>query len=337
MRRHMDPRVFLGLFLAVHMLLAAAMPVSDFGEAWRAVYLQSLLLIWLVLIALVLLFVQVAMKRVDSPSKTMLRVLRRRRKQYVEGAVFLVALATMMQVYMILKVGIPRFVPFYADPALADLDAMLFGQDPWRITHAVFGPSATRFLDWFYVTPCLIVTAGMTLWACFAKDRAFSRRSVLAITMCWFIIGNWAALALSSAGPIYTDHFYGDMRFADLLLVLPPDLTATQTQAYLLENFGTPGFGKGISAMPSMHNALYLLLIWMVHNRFGNGWLFWLAIAFEATVFVASVHLGWHYALDAVVAAMLVAPIWYVAGRVEYLRLPRLARSQRWARKPKPV
>ncbi len=333
----MDRRVFLGLFLAAHMLLAVAMPVSDFGEAWRAVYLQSLLLVWLVLIALVLLFVQVAMKRVDSPSKVMLRVLRSRRKRYVEGAVFLVALATMMQVYMILKVAIPQFVPFYADPVLADLDAMLFGQDPWLLTHAVFGPSATRFLDWFYVTPCLIVTAGMTLWACFAKDRAFSRRSVLAITMCWFIIGNWAALALSSAGPIYMEHFYGDARFADLLLVLPADLTATQTQAYLLENFGAPGFGKGISAMPSMHNALYLLLIWMVHNRFGNGWQLWLAIAFEGLVFVASVHLGWHYALDAVAAAMLVAPIWYFAGRVERLRLPRLAWPVRLAGREEPA
>ncbi len=320
----MDSRVLLGLFLAVHMLVAAAMPVSDLGEAWRAVYLQSLLLVWLVLIALVILFVQVAVKRVASPTKVMLRVLRSRRKRYTEGALFLVALAVMMQVYMILKVAIPQFVPFYADPALADWDAALFGQDPWRITHAVFGPTATRFLDWFYVTPCLIVTAGMTLWACFAKDRAFARRSVLAITMCWFIIGNWAALALSSAGPIYMQHFYGDTRFADLLAVLPPDLVATQTQAYLLENFGAPGFGKGISAMPSMHNALYLLLIWMVHDRFGNGWPLWLAIAFEATVFVASVHLGWHYALDAAVSAMLVAPIWYVAGRVESWRLPRL-------------
>ena len=321
----MDSRIFLGLLLAAHMLLAAATPVSGYAEALRAVYLQSLLLVWLVLIALVILFVQVAMKRAQSPIRVMVRVLRSRRKRYIEGAVFLVALATMMQVYMLLKVAIPQIVPFHADPMLANLDAALFGQDPWRITHAIFGPTATRFLDWFYVTPCLIVTSAMTLWACFAKDRAFSRRSVLAITMCWFIIGNWAALALSSAGPVYITHFYGDARFTDLLAVLPPDLTATQTQAYLLENFGAPGFGKGISAMPSMHNALYLLLIWMMHDRFGNGWQLWLAIAFEATVFVASVHLGWHYALDAVVAAMLVAPIWYVAGRVESWRLPRLA------------
>lgn len=333
----MDARIFLGLFLAVHMLLAVAMPVSDVGAALRAVWLQSLLLVWLVLIALVLLFLQVAMKRVASPSKVMLRVLWSRRKHYAEGAVFLVALAAMMQVYMILKVAIPQFVPFYADPVLADLDAMLLGQDPWRITHAVFGEGATRFLDWFYVTPCLVVTAGMTLWACFANDRAFSRRSVLAITMCWFIIGNWAALALSSAGPIYMEHFYSNARFADLLLVLPPDLTATQTQAYLLQNYGEPGFGKGISAMPSMHNALYLLLIWMVYDRFGNGWQLWLAVAFEGIVFVASVHLGWHYALDALVSAMLVVPIWYVAGRVESWRLPRLTLPQRRARGPDPA
>lgn len=320
----MDTRVFLGLFLALHVVLAVAMPLSDVGEIAHAVYVQSLLLVWLVLIGAVLLFLQLAWKRVDRPAKVMRRVLRANRQRFAEGAVFLVLLAVMMQTYMVLKVSIPQIVPFYADPMLADLDAMLFGQDPWRITHALLGPGATRFLDVFYITPCVIVTVGMTLWACFSKDRAFSRRSVLAIAMCWLVIGVWAALALSSAGPVYMQHFYGDARFAELTRTLPPDISAVATQAYLLENFGTPGFGKGISAMPSMHNALYLLLIWMVYHRFGNGWPLWCAIAFEATVFVASVHLGWHYALDGVVAAVLVVPVWWFAGRIERFALPRL-------------
>ncbi|WP_162199477.1 phosphatase PAP2 family protein [Aurantiacibacter marinus] len=246
------------------------------------------------------------------------------RAHLVEGALFLVALSLMMQVYMVLKVSIPALIPFYADPWLADADALLFGKDPWRITHALLGENATRFLDMFYVTPCMVVTVGMTLWVCFSKDRAFSRRSTLAIMMCWFVIGIWAALLLSSAGPVYMQHFYGDPRFADLTAILPPDLIAARTQEYLLESFGSPGFGKGISAMPSMHNALYLLLIWMVHDRFGNGWQLWIAIAFEGLVFVASVHLGWHYALDAIVALVLVVPIWHIAGRIEKLPMPAL-------------
>ena len=328
----MDKRVFLGLFLALHLAAAAVVPVADWGAALHAVYLQSLLLVWLALLGLALLFLQVARKRVMRPGKVMIRLLHRERERFVEGSIFLVALAMMMQIYMILKVAIPGIVPFYADPLLADLDAMLFGTDPWRISHALLGDAGTRFLDAFYTTPCLIVTMGMTLWACFSKDRDFSRRSVLAISMCWFVIGIWAATALSSAGPVYMQHFYGDARFADLVAALPQDLTATRTQAYLLENFGVPGFGKGISAMPSMHNALYLLLIWMVHDRFGNGWQLWAAICFEAVVFVASFHLGWHYALDAIVAALMVPPIWYVAGRIDRLALPRLP-----VRSPRPV
>ncbi|OYX66760.1 MAG: hypothetical protein B7Y88_02690 [Sphingomonadales bacterium 32-64-17] len=317
----MDTRAFLAFFLTLHTALAFTVPMSDIGEIAHAVYLQSLLLVWLLLAGSVALLVQIATKRMNHPTKIMYRVCRMNRSRLGEGAVFLVSLALMMQVYMVLKVSIPSLVPFYADPFLADLDMMLFGQDPWRISHALLGSGATRFLDMFYVTPCLIVTLGMSLWACFSKDRVFSRRCVLAITMCWFIIGVWAAVALSSTGPVYVEHFYSDPRFAELRSVLPSDLTATRTQAYLLENFGAPGFGKGISAMPSMHNALYLLLIWMVYDRFGNSWQLWSAIAFEATVFVASVHLGWHYAVDGLVAAILVPPIWYFAGRVESISL----------------
>lgn len=320
----MDTRAFIAIFLAVHTALAFLVPTSDVREIAHAVYLQALLLVWLLLLGSLILFLQVARKRMLRPTHVMFRIARRHRARFCEGAVFLVALSLMMQIYMVLKVSIPSLVPFFADPFLADFDAILFGQDPWRISHAWLGAGATRFLDMFYVMPCVIVSLGMTIWVCFSKDRAFSKRSVLAIIMCWFIIGVWAALALSSAGPIYVEHFYGDPRFVGLQSALPSDLTATRTQAYLLENFGAPGFGKGISAMPSMHNAIYLLLVWMIHDRFGNSWQLWSAIAFEATVFVASVHLGWHYALDGLIAAIMVPPIWYFAGRVETISLPVL-------------
>ncbi|KLE35356.1 hypothetical protein AAW00_02610 [Aurantiacibacter luteus] len=309
----------------------------DIRNVASAVWLQALLLVWLVLIGVAVLFMQIARKRARHPARTMLRTIRCNRARFLEGSVFLVALALMMQIYMVLKVAMPTIVPFYADPLFARIDAAIFGQDPWRISHMLLGPGATRFLDGFYTTPCLVVTMGMTLWACFSRDRAFSRRAVLAITLSWFVIGVWAATLLSSAGPAYMQHFYGEPRFAALTASLPADLTAVRTQAYLLENFGAPGFGKGISAMPSMHNALYLLLIWMMHDRFGNAWQTWCAVAFEATVFVASVHLGWHYALDGIVSALMVGPIWWMAGAIERLPTPRWPGVTGWAGKRQPA
>ena len=315
-------QIFLAIFLIFHSALTLSTLAAEVQKIAEAMYLQALLVIWVVVFAFVSMFIRIAQQRMGQPIKIIYRMCRMNRARFSEGAVFVVTLTLMMQVYMLLKVAIPRFVPFYADPILEDLDAMLFGQDPWRITHAFLGAEATRILDSFYVVPCVVVTVGMILWVCFSKDRSFSRRGVLSITMCCLVLGVWMALGLSSAGPIYVEHFYGSSRFAGLQEVLPPDLAAVRTQAYLLENFGTPGFGKGISAAPSMHNALYLLLIWIIHDRFGKGWKLWCAIAFETTVFLASVHLGWHYAMDGLIAAIAVPPIWYFAGYIDKFSLP---------------
>ena len=319
----MDARALLAFLLALHVALAVAVSsAADIEEIVYAIYLQSLLLIFLALAGVALLFGQIAWKRMDRPARLIFRVCRANKARYGEGAVFLVVLAAMMQTYMVLKVSFPKMIPFYADPMIADIDTLLFRQDPWRITHAFFGPSVTRFLDFFYTTPCLMVAFAMTIWVSFSKDRAFSRKSVLAITMCWLLGGFWIAAALSSAGPIYMAHFYGDSRFSELTSVLPQDLTATQTQAYLLENFGIAGFGKGISAMPSMHNATSFLLIWMIYDRFGNGWQLWSANVFGGIVFVASVHLGWHYALDGILSALIVTLIWLAVNNIHVISSP---------------
>lgn len=324
----MDTRVFFFAFLGLHVALAFALDAADFGVVADALVLQAALLLCLGLILTATLFLRIAQKRRPSPHKTLARIIARDRQRLTEGTLFLIAWALMMQIYMMLKVAIPTIVPFYADPALAEWDAWLFGDDPWRITHALLGDTATRLLDFFYVTPSLVIQLCMILWVCFSHDRVFSRRGIIAVVMCWFLIGVWTATALSSVGPVYMEHFYGDPRFADLTATLPPDLTATRTQAYLLDGFGEPGFGKGISAAPSMHNTLFLLLILMIYNRFGNDWRLWLAIAFEAITFVSSIHLGWHYAMDGIIAALLVGPIWYAAAHIDklpsvILRMPR--------------
>lgn len=307
--------------VAAHLALGVMLVRPNPTVLTEALRGNVVILIFLAIAALAWVFCEVVRQRPASPLHLMRKTLWARRHVYFEGTVFVLALALMMQAYMMLKVSIPHFVPFYADPILAEFEAQLFGRDAWQITHAFLGEGATRFLDAFYGLPCFLVTMGMTLWVCFNRDRSFSRRAVLAIMLCWFVIGNWVALALSSAGPVYMEHFYGDTRFAALVRALPADLTAVQTQEYLLANFGAPGFGKGISAMPSMHNAVYLLLIWMIHERYGNDWRLWLATAFEAVVFVASVHLGWHYALDGIVSAVLVGPIWVLSGWIERVRL----------------
>ena len=315
----MDPRKFLAIFLGSHLLLSTVVSTPPTAvDLWSSGELR-LALVWL---AFVILCAVGSRDRAAAGGGKSLFWSWDRWARWGEGTAFFLSLFVMMQIYMTLKIAIPHHVAFYADPYFAKADAALFGIDPWKITHGLLDEGATRLLDRFYVLPCAAVTFAMTVWACYSSDRAFSRRAVLAICLCWILLGNWAALLLSSAGPVYYEHFYGVPRFRELVAALPPDLIAVRTQAYLLENFGEPGFGKGISAMPSMHNALYLLLIWMIHDRFGNSWQLWLAILFEAVVFVASIHLGWHYAFDGIVAALLVPAVWFAAKWVE--RLPEL-------------
>jgi membrane-associated phospholipid phosphatase len=72
--------------------------------------------------------------------------------------------------------------------------------------------------------------------------------------------------------------------------------------------------GGGISAMPSVHNALaalFALAAFQLNRAAG-----WIAASYAALIWIGSIHLGWHYALDGVVAFALTYGIWIVCGRI---------------------
>jgi TRAP-type C4-dicarboxylate transport system permease small subunit len=76
---------------------------------------------------------------------------------------------------------------------------------------------------------------------------------------------------------------------------------------------GTVGLGGGVSAMPSMHVSmafLFVLLGWRVNRLLGIG-----ALVFCTAIEVASVHLGWHYAIDGYASVALTGLIWWAVGR----------------------
>src|SRR4028118_2299777 len=72
--------------------------------------------------------------------------------------------------------------------------------------------------------------------------------------------------------------------------------------------------GGGISAMPSVHNvlaALFALAAFQLNRTAG------IAVSiYAAVIWVGSIHLGWHYALDGLVAFGLTYGIWIVCGKV---------------------
>jgi hypothetical protein len=71
---------------------------------------------------------------------------------------------------------------------------------------------------------------------------------------------------------------------------------------------------KGISAMPSMHNGSALLFVLAGYqvSRFAGH----LLSAHTILIFIGSVHLGWHYAVDSYLAWALTLVIWFAMAPV---------------------
>ncbi|WP_162789153.1 MULTISPECIES: phosphatase PAP2 family protein [Sphingomonas] len=222
-----------------------------------------------------------------------------------------------------LKQLIPIYNPFSWDDTFARIGYhMFFNHSPWRLTHALFGsPFATMALDrlyaaWvpllFLVTPVVALVAPPLLRARFFLSFGFG----------FILIGVVGAYYFSSAGPCFAAHLHTEtaVRYVELMQRLH---TIDQTsyhlssiyfqdhlwQAYQSNEFG---FGNGISAMPSMHNAVAILYALAVG---GLGWrLRAVAWTFAGLIMVASVHLGWHYTADGIIAWSSMYCIWWTSG-----------------------
>lgn len=92
-------------------------------------------------------------------------------------------------------------------------------------------------------------------------------------------------------------------------------LRAIQLQELLWRAYEDPeAAGLGISAMPSMHVSIAVLMALLGFSI--RRWLGWAYTIFALAIVVGSVHLGWHYAIDAYVAAVATVGIWWLSGKV---------------------
>jgi membrane-associated phospholipid phosphatase len=101
---------------------------------------------------------------------------------------------------------------------------------------------------------------------------------------------------------------------AELTRLLANDDMVLMSQRYLEAGAGIKVAvkGGGVSAMPSMHMATATILIlaaWRT-KRLPLALLFW------AMTFFGSIYLGYHYAVDAPVAAAVAVICWFLARRV---------------------
>ena len=238
-----------------------------------------------------------------------------------------VMFATLMAAFNAYKQMVLPAAGFRFDPLFASLDRALFlGTDPWRVSHALFAsPRATWIIDqayhgWF-------VPMALGLVACAWLPRASYRlrtQYMLSYAFVWIGIGSVLAFLLPAAGPCFYTHFVGPAPgFQALLETLASDqaavgapLAALSNQAGLLGGFGSDRLmiGGGISAMPSVHNALAALFAFAAWRI--NRWAGVALTAYAALIWIGSIHLGWHYAIDGIVSIVLAWGIWIGCGRI---------------------
>lgn len=262
---------------------------------------------------------------------------RRRLKQpHVVAALPTLALViAFMPYFSKLKAIIPLFRPYDWDATFIDWERrLLLGHDAWHVLQPVLGfPAMTALLALLYQAWFLLIYVG-TLYVLFWQAPQVVRRQyLLAFFLIWTLVGGLLATVFASVGPCFLEPILGDPRFAAQMDYLRaadaqvPVMTLT-VQDMLLGWYrqGEGGLGSGISAMPSMHVAM-AMLFWLAIRRVSPlaGKLFG---GFAVTIWIASVHLAYHYALDGVVAGIATYAIWrfslWAIARWDAI-LPRLA------------
>ncbi|MEL1251022.1 phosphatase PAP2 family protein [Aurantiacibacter gilvus] len=251
-----------------------------------------------------------------SPAKQLLADVRTHLPTLIAMTIMILALPETLDAATRFKKIIPQIQPFYLDPAVAELERSLLGMDAWRYTHAFIGPVGTRIIDTVYGYWHL-VNIGLLCWICLTPDRRFQILAGLSYQLAWLVLGAGMATALSSVGPCFYETFFGADDFAPLMERLhaigdTDGLHSLTAMDYLLASAGTDAIGGGISALPSLHVAIATLAVLVAREKFrGSAWPTALAAVYAGTIFVGSVHLGWHYAIDGLLGAAGMLAIWF--------------------------
>ena len=219
------------------------------------------------------------------------------------------------------KIAIPQLVSFSWDPVLMHYDQIMHGGvHPWEILQPVLGhPLLTSAISYLYN-----LWHGMLLvvyWQIFRiKDRPLRMQFLLSFVLAWIFMGSIGAYLFSSAGPCYYGAVAeGPNPYADLMSYLNEAHEQYRNWSFIAQNYlwtiyqnGTSHLGGGISAMPSLHVSVALLLV-LLARSYGRRFA-WLAGIFLGVIMVGAVHLGWHYALDGYVGLIGGWLAWIVAG-----------------------
>jgi hypothetical protein len=231
--------------------------------------------------------------------------------------------------FSLVKALIPAIHPYSLDPALHQLDRMIhFGHDPWTLLQPILGyPVVTWTIDFLYALWLFVMYFAILLQITSTRDRRLRAQFLIVSVLAWTLLGGLGAILLSSAGPCYyalvvglPDPYAAQVAYlretveGTVIFGQEVHLIAVRVQDMLWDFYqaGDVGFGRGISAAPSMHIAS----TWMIARMaqcYGRkaaiaGW------GFFGVIFFGSIHLGWHYAVDGYISIVSVWALWRLTG-----------------------
>ncbi len=232
--------------------------------------------------------------------------------------------------YTYIKQIIPNINSFKYDQLFSSLDFWIHGGVyPWEWTHSFFSSSSfTYFFMFAYQVWFVLVWGSFLYFLCACKVEKHRLQYLISFLFSWFLLGSIVALLLSSAGPCFLNLLEpSDSAYLPLLEILKSQMQAVDNipfykgniinvQNYLWDIYinGDTNVGAGISAMPSMHVSSSVLMALGAYqvNR-AVGLLFWF---YALIIQVASVHLGWHYAVDGYFSFISTICIWKLVGLI---------------------
>ena len=235
----------------------------------------------------------------------------------INGLAVLFVFAT---AFSVLKGAIAVLAPFKWDRALSHFDkALHFGHAPYEYLAGLLQHPAIVFgfnlayNFWFVVMVAMFFTSAIA-----RRDSLLRHQFILSFMLVWVLAGFFVAMGFSSAGPCYFARLglgddYKPLMDALALANQRFPVWAISTQDMLWNGYTGMSSGSiGISAFPSLHVATAVLFAIYASRRWGRvGGAF---SAFAATIFVASIVLGWHYAVDGYAGALFSVMIWNGAG-----------------------
>lgn len=234
--------------------------------------------------------------------------------------------------YTLFKTTYLASAGFWFGPILAGSERALLGTDAWRLSHDwLASPWASQALDLLYHGWFLPMILGVALCSFISPTSVLGWRYLTSYLLLWSVQGSLIAYWMPAAGPsLHAFLSAAPTRFDALTARLAaqnqyltahgaPGLYSIEYQHQLAALFGSSevAIGGGISAMPSLHNAMAVLFAcaaWTIGPRLGA-----IATTYAMIIWIGSIHLGWHYALDGVVAGVLTIVTWHAVGRVPAL------------------